>query len=150
MLSRRDRLQPGLLAALGVVGGGIAVYLTFVHASAAALVCSASGLVNCERVLTSSYAVILGSPVPTSAAGILWFAVSTALALAQLRRPSSRPLARAHLGWGLAGLATVLYLVYVEIVQLGALCAWCTAAHVAVVLTFLLAITRWQEIESLD
>jgi len=149
-VSRWDGLRLGLLAALGVVGGGIALYLTFVHASAAALVCSASGLVNCERVLSSPYAVILGSPVPTSAAGILWFAASAALALAQLRRPTSSFLARAHVGWGIVGLATVLYLVYVEIVQVGALCAWCTAAHVAVVATFLLAITRWQEVESAD
>jgi uncharacterized membrane protein len=150
MLSRWDGLRLGLLVALGVIGGGIASYLTFVHASAAALVCSANGLVNCERVLSSSYAVILGSPVPTSAAGILWFAVSTALALIQLRWPTSPLLARAHLAWGIAGLATVLYLVYVEIVQVGALCAWCTAVHVIVVATFLLAITRWQETESAD
>jgi uncharacterized membrane protein len=150
VLSRWDRLRLALLAGLGVVGGGIAVYLTLVHTSAAALACSASGLVDCERVLNSSYAVILGSPVPTSAAGILWFAASAVLALAQLRRPASRSLARAHLAWGVVGLATVLYLVYVEIVQVGAICAWCTAAHVTVVVTFLLVITRWQEAESTD
>jgi uncharacterized membrane protein len=37
---------------------------------------------------------------------------------------------------------TVLFLVYVEIVQLGAICIWCSAAHVLVVLTFLIVLPR--------
>jgi uncharacterized membrane protein len=35
-----------------------------------------------------------------------------------------------------------LFLVYVEIVQVGAVCIWCSAAHALVVLIFLVAITE--------
>jgi uncharacterized membrane protein len=143
-----DRLRLGAVGLLGLVGIGIAAYLTFVHASAAPLVCSANGVVDCARVLNSAYGQILGTQIPTSAAGILWFAVSAALAALQLRRPDSRPIWGVHVAWGVAGLLTVLYLVYVEIVRVGSICAWCTGAHVVVVLSFLLVVTRWTAGES--
>jgi uncharacterized membrane protein len=41
-------------------------------------------------------------------------------------------------------MVTVLCLVFVEIVMLGTICVWCTAAHALVVATFLLAIAMWQ------
>jgi len=53
------------------------------------------------------------------------------------------------IGWWLrrwpivaVGLVTVLLLVYIEIVQLGAVCIWCSAAHVLVLSIFLIALTR--------
>jgi uncharacterized membrane protein len=38
-------------------------------------------------------------------------------------------------------MAVVLYLVFIEIVKLGAICLWCTVAHVLVLLIFLIAVT---------
>ena len=67
--------------------------------------------------------------------------MSAGLAFGLLRR-RSRHLATAQLLWSAVGLVTALYLVYVEIVQLGALCVWCSAAHVLVLLIFLVALTR--------
>lgn len=116
-----------------VIGLGVSIYLTFVHFSAAQLVCSASGAIDCERVLGSRYGVIAGTDVPTSAAGIVWFAVAGALAAIHNRR--------AQVAWSVAGLLTVLYLVFIEIVQLGAICIWCTVAHAMVVVIFLLTVT---------
>lgn len=142
-----DRLRAGLTSLAALAGLAIAVYLTLVHTSSAPLACSASGVVDCERVLGSGFGVIAGSGVPTSAAGILWFAVSGTLALARLRN-GSRPLARLQLAWSVAGVAVALGLVFVEIVVLGTLCAWCTAAHVLVLVTFLLAVQGAAEPES--
>ncbi len=116
-----------------VAGLGVAIYLTFVHYSAAALVCSASGTIDCERVLNSGYGVIAGTAVPTSAAGIVWFGVATVLAFTGPRRTQQ--------AWSVVGILTVVYLVFVEIVQLGAICIWCTAAHALVVVIFLLTVT---------
>jgi uncharacterized membrane protein len=116
-----------------LLGLGIAVYLTFVHFAAAQLVCSASGAIDCERVLGSGYAVIGGSQVPTSAAGIVWFAGAAVLGVLHRRR--------ALQAWSVIGLATVLYLVFIEIVQVGAICIWCTAAHALVLVIFLLTVT---------
>jgi uncharacterized membrane protein len=69
----------------------------------------------------------------------VWFVVSCGLAFALLRRRRPR-LAWAQLAWSAIGLGTALYLVYVEIVQLGAICVWCSAAHVLVLLIFLCAL----------
>lgn len=134
-------MRPALLIALAasVVGIGISIYLTVVHYSAAPLVCSASGAVNCEQVLTSPYGVIGGTPIPTSAAGILWFAVALGLAAVRLRAGGGAPLARLHLAWAGLGLVVVLGLVYIEVDRLGVICAWCTGAH-ACVLAIVLAV----------
>src|SRR4029077_863992 len=122
-----------LAVAAGFAGLGISIYLTAVHYAGVPLACPASGTVNCEAVLSSRYAVIAGTNVPTSAAGIVWFTVS---ALLWTRRAG-----RVQLAWSGLGLLTVLFLVYIEIVELGAVCIWCTAAHVLVVLIFLIALT---------
>jgi uncharacterized membrane protein len=132
------RLQLLALVA-GLAGLAISIYLTIFHYAAIPLACPANAVINCEQVLTSAYAVIGGTSVPTSTAGIIWFAVSATLALGLLRR--TRPLlAVAQLVWSAVGLVTALYLVYVEIVQLGAVCVWCSAAHVLVLLVFLIAL----------
>jgi uncharacterized membrane protein len=121
-----------LALAAGLAGLGISIYLTAVHYAGVPLACPANGTINCEAVLSSHYAVIAGTNVPVSAAGIVWFAISALL--------WTRSAGRIQLAWSVIGLVTVLFLVYVEIVQLGAVCVWCTAAHVMVLLVFLIAL----------
>jgi uncharacterized membrane protein len=133
-----DRLLLAGVVLAGALGIGISAYLTAVHDSAAPLACSASGAVDCARVVGSAYGVVAGSGLPTSAAGIAWFAASAVFALLRLRRPDSAGAARLQLAWSLTGLAVVVYLVYLEVLRLGALCAWCTAAHALVVVSFVL------------
>ena len=118
--------------AAGVAGVAISVYLTVVHYAGFAPACPVSGPINCEAVLSSPFAVVAGTTIPTSVAGIVWFAISAALSL--------RPLGRTQLGWSALGLFAVLYLVFIEIVRIGAVCLWCTAAHVLVLLIFLIAL----------
>jgi uncharacterized membrane protein len=120
------RLQVLALVA-GLAGLGVSVYLTVVHYSTIALACPANAVVNCEQVLASSFAVIGGSGMPTST----W-------------RARGPRLARVQLAWSAIGLVTVVYLVYVEIVLLGAVCIWCSAAHLMVLVIFLVALTRLQ------
>lgn len=131
------RLPLWVALAAALAGLGVSIYLTAVHYSAAALVCSASGTIDCERVLTSPYGVIAGTSVPTSAAGLLWFLAAGALAGRRLISDEDSRIATAHLIWAGAGLVTVLGLVYIEIDRLGAICAWCTAAHACVLVTML-------------
>ncbi len=123
-----------LALAASVAGLGVSIYLTAVHFAGVPLACPANGTISCEAVLSSQYAVIAGTAIPTSAAGIVWFAIS---ALLWTRRAG-----RIQLAWSALGLVTVLFLVYVEIVQVGAVCIWCSAAHVLVLLIFLVAITE--------
>ncbi len=143
----RDRVQLLTAAAASAAGLVISGYLTAVHYSSAPLVCSATGTVDCERVLSSPYAVLAGSSLPTSAAGLAWFAVSLVIVGLLFQRPASALLSRLLLGWAALGLATVLYLVFIEVVVIGAICAWCTAVHVLVLAVFLLALLRWLSFE---
>src|SRR5256885_16481869 len=133
-----SRLQV-LAIALSVAGVAVSIYLPALHFIGCAPARAATGQVNCEAVLSSPYAVIAGTAVPTSAAGIAWFAVSAVLWL--------RGFGRVLLAWSVLGLVTVLYLVFVEIVRIGAICLWCTAAHVLVVAVLLIALTLWQNRE---
>jgi uncharacterized membrane protein len=121
------------LAAIGISVAGIAIsiYLTLLHYAGVVPACVSSGPVNCEAVLSSPYSVVAGSSIPTSALGIVWFAFCAA---AWTRKPGW-----ILLGWSAVGLATVLYLIFIEIVVVGAVCLWCTAAHVLVVANLLLA-----------
>ena len=127
------RLQ--LIAILvSVAGIAVSAYLTALHYAGFAPVCPATAAINCEAVLSSRYAVIAGTSIPTSAAGIAWFAVSAAL--------WTRPRRSLLLAWSMLGLLTVIYLLFIEIVLVGAICLWCTAAHVLVVVLVLIAVGR--------
>ena len=117
---------------ISVAGIAISIYLTAVHFAGVVPACPASGAVNCEAVLASPYAVLAGSPVPTSALGIAWFAVSAAL--------WTRPPGWVHIAWSAVGLVGVLGLVFVEIVLLGVICLWCTAAHGLVLALMVIAV----------
>jgi uncharacterized membrane protein len=123
-----------LALAAGLAGLGISIYLTAVHYAGVPLACPANGTINCEAVLSSRYAIIAGTGVPTAAAGIVWFAVSMLLWI--------RPAGRIQLAWSALGLVAVLSLVYVEIVLLGAICLWCSATHVLVLVIFLIALPK--------
>src|ERR1700738_4970554 len=108
-----------------VAGIAVSIYLTAVHYAGTPLACPTGAVVNCEAVLSSPYALIPGTQLPTAAAGIVWFAASAVLWL--------RPFSVIHAVWSGVGLLTALYLVFIEIVRLGVICIWCTAAHVLVV-----------------
>ena len=137
---RRAKSQFFILAC-SLAGAGIAIYLTSVHYELAPLACSESGFVNCAHVLSSPYSVVPGTSIPISVPGLAWNLVMVALAIMGLRLQADW-LRRAQFAWSLAGLLTVLYLVYVEIVLLHTLCAWCTALHVIILLMFLVTLAR--------
>ncbi len=132
-----------LLALLSVA---ISIYLTVVHYNTdVPLVCSSSGVINCERVLSSSYSNVPYTTLPVSLPGILWSVVAASLALGAWRIwPRTRLLHIAELVWGGIGLLSIFYLIYVEIVLLHTICAWCTAVHVLVLLYFLTSLVLLQ------
>lgn len=126
------RLQLAAIVA-SLAGVGVSIYLTFEHYAGVVPGCPVTGPINCDAVLSSPYAVIAGTSVPTSAAGIVWFVVSAALWM--------RPVGRLQVAWAAVGMLTVVYLLYVEIVRVGAICLWCTAAHVLVVFLLIAALS---------
>lgn len=142
-----------LLLIFSLVGAGIAVYLTTVHYENVPLVCSANGYIDCARVLSSSYSVIPGTTIPITIPGLAWCAVSAILAFVGLRlglatsssHSSQRWFTLALFIWTLLGMCTVLYLVYVEIVKLHTICAWCTGLHTIILAMFLITLIQLQQ-----
>ncbi len=130
----RLRSYDRLLVMLSAVGLAIAGYLTLLHYdSSVPLVCSGGSLVNCEQVLTTASSVVFG--VPVAAWGLLWFAVSLALAILSSRsrgHVESPAWRSASLAWASIGTLSVFWLVYQELGVIGRICAWCTAVHVLV------------------
>ena len=140
-----------LLLALSLLGVAIAIYLTSVHYENVPLVCSESGLINCTRVLSSPYSVVPGTTLPITIPGLGWCVVSAALAIAGLFVATGlwqRRIRVAQFAWALAGLLVVLYLVYVEIVRLHTICAWCTTLHILILLMFLITLVQLQSLPS--
>ncbi len=144
---RRTWGQLALLA-LALLGAGIAIYLTFVHYQQVALVCSSQGFVDCARVLSSPYSNVPGTTIPITFPGLAWIVASAVLAVVVWRFPEQRNLLLLQCVWMGLGLLAVFYLVYVELVRLHTLCAWCTGFHVIILVMLLLSILQLQNGES--
>jgi len=150
-LQRSGKGSQILLLVLSFLGVGIAIYLTSVHYENVPLVCSESGLINCARVLSSSYSVVPGTTLPITIPGFAWCVISASLAIAALFATTGlwqRRIRIAQFVWALSGLLAVLYLVYVEIVRLHTICAWCTALHVLILVMFLITLVQLQSLPS--
>ena len=135
----RARRIGAAIAVLALAGVAISGYLSAVHYAGLPLACNQAGFVNCEAVIGSRYGTIGSSGIPVAAAGIAWFAISLGLGAALVARPV-RQLSWVLGAWSGLGMLAVLYLVYIEIVRIGAICAWCTAVDGLVLLTVLLAV----------
>ncbi len=121
----RTRVEPSLVVAL--LGLAVSAYLTVEHVtSSAVLACPEGAVVNCAKVTSSPYSEFLG--VPVAVLGLAYFVVMAALLTPTAWRRRQLDLVRLA-GVGL-GVAMVLYLVWVELFRVNALCLWCTAVHV--------------------
>lgn len=120
---------------LSLLAVGLTTYLTVTHyTDPTALACPDSGIVNCTAVTTSSWSVILG--VPVALLGLLWALGMTALTSPWAWRSSAKGLDPARLALSAAGAVMVLYLVYIELFRVDAICLWCTGVHVTAIALF--------------
>lgn len=127
--------EPGLRTAIAVaalVGLGISGYLTYVHYADVAPICTGSG--SCEKVQDSRYAELAGIPVALLGLAGYVAILATALLTGELARMAGTTLA-------LAGFGFSLYLTYLELFVIDAICQWCvaSAATTAVLLGLTLA-----------
>lgn len=121
---------------LCIAGTGISAYLTYVHFhNPTGLACPATGIFDCAKVVTSSYSVIAGVPVPV--AGLGFFVGMAALCSPRAWR-SERPALRwIRMLGAVTGVAMIAWLIYAELFRLDAVCPWCTSVHVITVLLFI-------------
>lgn len=126
--------------ALCLVGLLISAYLTYEHfTDSTTLACSDNGAINCLKVTTSQWSEIGG--VPVALAGLAFF-----LAMTVLCAPSrfARDVGLLRLIGVVVGTVMVLWLIYVEIFEVDAICLWCTGVHL-VTLLLLGTVLWWRE-----
>jgi uncharacterized membrane protein len=119
-------------AAVAVLGIAITAYLLYVRQTGGALVCSTGG---CEKVQSSSYAVVLG--IPVAALGLVGF---LGLLVAALARGDWARLSQAALA--LSAFLFSAYLLYIEVAVMDAICQWCLATDVLTITITVLALLR--------
>jgi uncharacterized membrane protein len=119
---------------LAIAGLAISAYLTYTHFNEAALVCSIGG---CETVQSSRYSTI--GPVPIAMLGIAMFLAVITLAVVRLKNLAFPGRETASLlAWGmlLTGILYYVYLTYVELFVLNAICQWCVLSSIAALAIF--------------
>lgn len=130
------------LALLGLL---VSAYLTFEHfTGSATLACAGNGVVDCLKVTTSRWSVVAG--VPVAVAGLAYFIGMTALC-APIE--STWNLNGARIVGAAVGVLGVLWLIYVELFEVDAICLWCTGVH-AITLLLFGAVLWWRETERAD
>jgi uncharacterized membrane protein len=123
-----------LLAFLSLVGLGIAAYLTVVHYQGGDPVCLAGGE-GCSKVQESEYATLLGAPVPLIGVG----GYLTVLAAALIPGDPGRVLG---VFAALVGVGFSLYLTYLELFVIDAICQWCVASAIVICLALVVSLLR--------
>jgi uncharacterized membrane protein len=115
------------VAAFGI---GVATYIAIADAGGGAPTCLAGGG-GCETVANSSYSHLAG--INVAAFGIVGYAMLLIAAL--LRGDAAR---FAGFGLALAGFGFSVYLTYIELFKIEAICQWCVAS--AALMTVLLVV----------
>ena len=131
-----------LMALIALIGVFVSLYLTFYKLGYIGTLACGTGA--CETVQLSKWGDFLG--VPVAGWGVVYYGVVLALALAgvQERFTGSRRLTTALLlvtGWGLL---FTLWLTYLELFVIHAICRWCVGSATMTVLLFALALWDWK------
>lgn len=125
--------------ALSLCGLGVSLYLTIAHFAHVKLACSASGIVNCDRVTHSAQSYVFG--IPVAFLGLLFFLAMTAINLPIAWRATDPRVHVVRLAMAVVGMGFVLYLVAAELVIIRNICVWCTSVHAITFLLFVLVMS---------
>ena len=131
-----------LMALIALIGVFVSLYLTLYKLGyIGSLVC---GTGSCEYVQLSKWGTFLGLPV--AAWGVGYYAAMFVLAMAstQERFENSRRLTGALAmlaGWGVV---FTIWLTYLELFVIHAICRWCVGSAIMTLLLFGLAMWEWR------
>ncbi len=122
------------IAVIGLLGVGVATYILISDSTSGAPTCLAGGT-GCETVAKSSYSHIAG--INVAVFGIIgWILI---LGTVFFSNDAAR---LAGFGFTLAGFGFSIYLTYLEIWNIEAICQWCVTNAVLMTICFLLNVTR--------
>jgi len=136
-----------LIPVLAIVGIGVAVYLTYVETQNVAAVCGPVG--DCNAVQTSPFAKLFGF-LPVGLLGALGYvAILVSWAVARRSEETAGRLAALGVfGMALFGVLFSIYLTYLELYIIKAVCMWCLTS--AVIMSLVLALSVGPALESLQ
>jgi uncharacterized membrane protein len=130
----RERTLRVAAAVLAVFGIGVATYITIADAGGGAPACLAGGH-GCATVANSSYSHLAG--INVSVLGIVGYVALLLAAVASGDLGRFGGLLVALVGFGFS-----VYLTYLELFVIDAICQWCVAS--ACLMTLLLAVNAWR------
>jgi uncharacterized membrane protein len=130
---------------LSIIGLGVSIYLTYVEFTHTRALCGPVG--DCNAVQSSSYAKLFGI-LPIGLAGAMgYLAIFVAWVWHHFRIDSfARIAGPAMYGMALFGTLFSIYLTYLELFVIHAVCIWCLSSAVLITLLMLLtlpSITQW-------
>ena len=136
-----------LVALVALAGVFVASYLTLYKLGYIGTLACAVG--SCETVQTSKWATFLG--VPVGAWGVGYYIGVLALAIVGLtaRFADSRRLSEILLGVTAFGLVFSLWLTYLELFVIHAICQWCVVSAILATILFVLSWLDFREISAL-
>jgi len=123
-----------LIAFFAALGVGVATYIAIADSGGGAPACIA-GSTGCQTVADSSYSHLLG--VNVAVFGIVGYALLLASAFY-----ASDAVRFGGFVVSLGGFGFSVYLTYIEIFKIEAICQWCVASAVLMTVLFLLNATR--------
>lgn len=124
---------------LAILGLGVAIYLTYIEGTKAQAICGPIG--DCNAVQSSPYAMIF-NVIPVGLVGALGY---IAILIAWLWRRWRKDKLAESAGLALFGMSAFgvlysIYLTYLEIFVIRAVCIWCLASAVIITLLMLLSL----------
>ena len=142
MRERRSNLHPWLWLSTVLCGLGIVVsgYLAYKRMAGGSLACTRWA--DCDVVNNSVYSKFFG--IPVSFIGLVAYFVLLALAVAALRTDGrvQREILLLSLLLSLGGVGFSVYLTYIEIYVIEALCSWCIASAIIITLLAILGVVN--------
>jgi len=132
-----------IVAALSLAGIFVALYLLLYKLGLiGALSCSVG---SCETVNSSRWATFLGLPV--AGWGVAWYVGMFVLALVSTgeKFAQSSLISLILLLVAATGLVFSLYLTYIELFRIHAICQWCVVSAILVTIIFLVSVSEYRE-----
>jgi uncharacterized membrane protein len=134
-----DKWLYRLSVALVIVGLLVSIYMTIYKITNDNRLCLGSG--DCATVNSSRYAEVNG--IPVALLGVIGYGAILGVLFLERRRGFFQQNGTLLIfGMALAGFLFTLWLIYVEIALISAICPFCVASQVAMTIIFIIAVIR--------